>query len=376
MQQRPVLWGSLWFSALAVLLAACGGVPAASPPAGAPSSPPSRPVSAAPVSTAPASAAQPAASAAAAERLGIRYGLLASISNAAMFVPAEAGQFAAQGLDVTIQTFTDTVQIMVSVGSGQLQMGNITLGAAAFNALNRGLDLKILASSTQNPPRGGAAVPAIARADLYDSGALTKPEHLKGRKLAINAKGNILEYSTAKLLALGGLTPSDVEMVYMPFPDMIAALGNKSLDAGLMLEPAGTQAIVKGVGKLLSDDYSPNTQNALMVVNGKFAEQHRDALERLLMIYLQTTRRFTDGGYKRDDQALSIIESYTKVAPDITKRVPDTYWPRDCKANLESLQDQQNYYLSVKSTDYTTPIPLEKYIDYSFLEAALKKLGS
>ena len=50
-----------------------------------------------------------------------------------------------------------------------------------------------------------------------------------------------------KLLARGGLKPSDVDVLTMPFPDMVAALGNKSIDAGNLLEPAATQAITKGV---------------------------------------------------------------------------------------------------------------------------------
>jgi len=309
------------------------------------------------------------------ERTAIQYGLLGSFTNAITFVPVETGAEAAQGLDISITTFTDTVQIMVSVGSGQLQMGNITLGAAALNALNRGIDLKILASSTQDPPGHGMNAPAVARTDLYDSGALTTPAQLKGRKFSINAKGNVQDYQVAKLLARGGLKPSDVETVYMPYPDMVIAFGNKSIDAADMLQPTAAVAMSKGVARLLSDDFSPNTQLAVLVVNGKFAEQHRDALERFLQVHIQTARKFDDGGLRRDDQALAIVEKYTKVAPEITRQVSDPYWPKDGKINVESLQDQQNYYLLAKSVDYTQPIAFEKFIDYSYLDAALKKIG-
>jgi NitT/TauT family transport system substrate-binding protein len=352
---------------IAMLVAACGGAPAASPAVSSQAS------------TQPSAAAtgKPAVSSSITQqRVAIRYGLLASVAGAITFVPVETGEMAAQGLDVSISQFTDTVQIMVQVAGGQLDMGTITIGAAAFNALNRGLDIKILASSTQNPAGHGSVVPALARTDMYDSGALNNPAQLKGRKFALNAKGTVLEYALAKLMARDGLKTSDVDLVLMPFPDMVAAFGNKSIEAAMMLEPAATTAIVKGVGKLLSDDHIAGAQLAMVAVNGKFAEQHRDAMERFLQLHLQAARKFDDGGLKRDAPAMAIVENVTKVPNDITRQVPDPYWPKDGKVNLQSLEDQQNYYLQAKSVDYTQAVPLSQFIDYSYLDNVLKRIGS
>jgi NitT/TauT family transport system substrate-binding protein len=345
-------------------LSGCGGSKGTALPASTLSAP----------STA-ASTAGSSGSTTAGQRLVVQYGVQATVPNAPVLVPTETGGYAAQRLDISPLIFTDTVQIMVSVGQGQLQMGTITMGAAAFNALNRGVDLRIVASSVQDPQGHGSVVPVIARADLYDSGALRTALQLKGRKFAINAKGTVLEYALAKLMARADLRPSDLDLVLMPATEVIPAFANKSIDAAVLIDPWATAAITQGVGKVLSDDHIPGAQVAMVAANTKFAEQHPDAVERFLAVYLDAIRTFDDGGLKRDKQALAVMEKYTKVPPDITRQAPDAYWPRDGRINVESLKDQQNYYLQNKSVDYSQPIDLSKVIDYSYLDAALARIG-
>src|SRR5207249_10686586 len=114
-------------------------------------------------------------------------------------------------------------------------------------------------------PGHRATAPTIARADLYDSGALTTPARLIGRKVAINGKATALEYQIAELLDKGGLRMSDVDIVTMPFADMIPALANKSIDAALMAEPTASQVVAKGIARILAEEYAPNFQIQVVV---------------------------------------------------------------------------------------------------------------
>jgi hypothetical protein len=50
---------------------------------------------------------------------------------------------------------------------------------------------------------------------------------------------------------------------------MLAALTTGAIDAGLLLQPTGAQAVAKGIGKILSDDYNQNAQNAVLVINSR-----------------------------------------------------------------------------------------------------------
>ncbi|MFI5266941.1 MAG: ABC transporter substrate-binding protein [Chloroflexota bacterium] len=374
--------------ALALLTAACGAgtAPASSPPspvataAAKPSAPPlSASASAQPASASAKPAALAAASASAAAKPGatpVRLGLLPSVASAPIYANLEAGAFANSGLDVSITPFTDTVQIMVSIAGGQLDMGQVTLGAAALNAFNRGTDLKIVSSANQDPPEHGSLAPVLVRTDLIDSGQVKSAKDLKGRKVAINGKGTILEYSIGKYMLDNGMQPSDVEIAILPLPDQVTALGNKAIDAALTLQPLATQAIQKGVAKILTDSATPNAQLGMITANTKWAESHHDALVSFMVDHVRMIRRLSDGAVKKDDAALAAIQKWVKTDPEIVRSAPDPFWPKDGRINRKSLADEQQYFLDQKATNYTTAIPIDRMVDETYLEEALKKLGS
>ncbi|MFI5267938.1 MAG: ABC transporter substrate-binding protein [Chloroflexota bacterium] len=366
---------------LAIGLAGCGGsaAPAASSPSAptAPSSAVAKPSAA--TSVAPVSAASAAAQATPAVSPGatveMRIGGIPSSAAAPILVPMADGSFAARGIKTTFTPVTDTAQAMVSIASGQLDIGTVTMGPAALNALNRGTDLVELASGGVDPPGHGAFAPVVVRSDLMDSGAVKTMADLKSRKVALNGKGVILEYDLYKALALGNLKPADVDVITMPWPDMVVALGTKALDAGLIGQPLATQAVSKGFGKILSDDYAQGNQNAVVITNKKYLAAHPDTIQAFLEVYVQYIRKLADGAMKKDDAALATLEKYTKVTPDVMRQAPDQYWPKDARINAQSLGDQQAYFLSVKSVDYTQPLDFSKIIDQTLLEKALKNIG-
>jgi NitT/TauT family transport system substrate-binding protein len=305
----------------------------------------------------------------------VRIGLIPSMASAPILAPLEDGQFAARGLNVSVQPVTDTAQAMISVAGGQLDFGNITMGSAALNAFNRGTDLKIVAAGGADPPGHGANLPVIVRTALIDSGEVKTMADLKGRKVAINGKGVIIEYALSRALATANLKMSDVDVVTMPFPEMIAALTTGAIDAGLLLQPTGAQAVARGIGKILLDDYNPNTQNAVIVANSRFLDQHRDAVTRFLEVYLQNIRRLSDGKIKQDEPALAAIQKHTNTPPEVIRLGPDPYWPKDGRLLIDSVRSEQDYFMSNKSVDYAQPMDIQKLIDYGPLEAALRNIG-
>ena len=82
----------------------------------------------------------------------MRIGLIPNVGIAQILVPTDEGEFAARGLNVSIQPVTDTTQTMISVAGGQFDIGGVSMGPATLNAFNRGADLKIIASVFAEPP--------------------------------------------------------------------------------------------------------------------------------------------------------------------------------------------------------------------------------
>jgi NitT/TauT family transport system substrate-binding protein len=245
---------------------------------------------------------------------------------------------------------------------------------AVLNLFNRGSPLKIIAAGAAQPPGHGDNGPIVVRSQLMDSGEIRTVADLRGRKVAV-APGGAADYRLSKALATGGLAESDVEVVSMPFPDMVVALSTGAIDAGGLLQPTAAQAVSKGVGKILVDDYDQLGQGGIVAVNSAFLNQHPDAVTGFLEVYLQAIRRLSDGKIKTDEQALAAVQKYTNVPPEVIRLGPDPYWPRDGHVMIDSLRDQQAFYIRTGNTEYSQPLDIETLIDYGPLDAALKNIG-
>src|SRR3546814_13524554 len=77
----------------------------------------------------------------------------------------------------------------------------------------------------------------VVRKDLYDSGEIKSAADLKGRTIAITARGQFTHLLAGKALESGGHTVDDARLVTMSYPDMVAAFDGGSIDAAAFVEP-------------------------------------------------------------------------------------------------------------------------------------------
>jgi NitT/TauT family transport system substrate-binding protein len=250
--------------------------------------------------------------------VALTVGVLASAAAAPIIVPSEEGQFEARGLNVSLELETDTAQTMQSIATGQYDIGYAGMGSAVLNAFHREIGLKIIAAGAAQPSGHGDNLSVIVRTALIDSGAVKTTADLKGRKIAINGLGGP-EYKLAKALSVGGLTNSDVDIQLINYPNMVAALSSGAIDAGLLIQPIGAQAVANGVGKVLLDDYDQNGQGGLVFASTHLLTEHPAAVTSFLEVYLQAVRRLSNGQIKNDDKALTALEHNTNVLPAVIR---------------------------------------------------------
>ena len=72
------------------------------------------------------------------------------------------------------------------LGTGQLDANAGAISAGTFNAVQRGVDLRIVAPMSFLPQTGGAS-PLLVRKDLADR--VRSAADMRGRKVAINVRG-------------------------------------------------------------------------------------------------------------------------------------------------------------------------------------------
>ena len=324
--------------------------------------------------TASPSAAPPVAAQAAA---AVRIGTLGIIADAPVYIAADRGYFAEQGLAPTLERFDTGAQMIAPMAAGQLDAGAGTPAASLYNAIGRDLQLRIVAENARVAP-GRSHIAMVARTDLLADGSLRDYADLRGRTIAINARGGGTEVQIDRALARGGLSLADVDLKEVPFPDMLPALANRSLDLAITIEPFLSIGQARGAFGLFRPvgDFYPDQQIAVLLYAPHFVAQ-RDAASRFMVAYLRGLRDFDDA-FSRDFGRSEVVDVLARNTAVRDTAIYATMIPhrvdRNGQINREGLAADLDYYAARGYLDRERP-DLATVIDTSFLDVALGQLG-
>jgi NitT/TauT family transport system substrate-binding protein len=310
----------------------------------------------------------------------VNVGAASTTSDAPIYIADKKGYFRAEGLEAKVTNFRSAADMVAPLGIGQLDAGAGSASAGLYNAMLQGIYIKIVADKASSAP-GYGATKILVRKDHVESGRYRSPADFKGMKFAMNAPGVSNTATLNALLRSVGLKYSDVETINLPFPDHVAALGNKGVDASASVEPGPTIAIKNGFAVLVKgdDEIIPNHQIAVLLYSENFVRK-TDAARRFMRAYLRAVR-FYNGALKdgrmigpNADEVIAILAEATPIKnPAIYKAITPTGMNPDGKVNLTSLADDLAFYR--EQGLITGNIRVEQVVDNSFVEAALKDLG-
>ena len=189
-------------------------------------------------------------------------------------------------------------------------------GPQQLEALNAGaLDI---AETAESPPifaqAAGDALVYLAK--TFPSGKtvslLVRPEanikkirDLAGKKIAFQ-KASIGHYLLVRALATEGLTLKDVQQIFLPPPDAIAAFSEGAVDAWFVWEPYVTRTVQAELGSVLLDGETLRDTTNFYSVNRAFFEKHRDALK-IFLRELQGASRWSRAHPKEMAELLTNI---------------------------------------------------------------------
>jgi ABC-type nitrate/sulfonate/bicarbonate transport system substrate-binding protein len=307
----------------------------------------------------------------------VRIGTLGIIADAPVYIAADRGYFADQGLAPTLERFDTGAQMVAPLAAGQLDAGAGTPAASLFNAIGRDLPLRIVADNARVAP-GRSHIALVARPDLLSGGGLRDYADLRGLRVAVNARGTGTEIQLDRALARGGLTLADVDLQEVPFPDMLPALANRSLDAGITLEPFLALGLARGVFEVFHPvgDFYPDQQIAVLLYSPQFAAQS-DVANRFMVAYLHGLRDFADAFYRdvNRDQIVDILARNTVVQDRAlyAAMVPHQV-DRNGQVNRESLAADLDWYAAHGYLTGDKP-DLNTVVDMRFVDYALGQLG-
>src|SRR5262249_23900217 len=98
----------------------------------------------------------------------VKIGIARTISYAGPYIADAMGIFRENGLDVSITGFNSAAQMIAPLGTGELDVGGGTVSAGFYNAVGRGIGMKIVADQAPIKPGYGYSSLMVAK-DHADS---------------------------------------------------------------------------------------------------------------------------------------------------------------------------------------------------------------
>jgi NitT/TauT family transport system substrate-binding protein len=312
----------------------------------------------------------------------VRLGIARTISDAGYYVAEGLGFFREENIELTMTPFNSAAQMIAPLGGGDLDAGGGTVSAGFYNAVARGIDIKIVADqASMNPGYGYSSL--MVRKDLVDSGRYKSFADLKGKKVAIGAPGTGTASALNEVLKKGGLKYSDVDVIYIGFPDHLPAYQNGGIDASITNEPTMTRAIDAGVAvRIAGNDVTyPDQQTAVMFYSERFIKNRRDVAERFMRAYVRGIRVYLDAlkdgklAGPAADKVIPILIKYTPIKDEAVLRriVPSAVNP-DGDVNVASLKRDLAFFRELGLIE-SKDVGVDGIVDNSFVKAAVAKLG-
>jgi NitT/TauT family transport system substrate-binding protein len=311
----------------------------------------------------------------------VTVGVASTISDAPLFIAAAKKFFQDDSLDVTIVNFRSATDMVPMLASGQADVVAASASAGFYNAMTSDIKIRIVADKASSPP-GYGATKVLIRKDHVGSQRYKSPLDLKGMKVALNAPGVSNTATLNALLKSVGLKYSDVQTVYIPLPDHVAALANKAVDAAASVEPGPTMSIENGSALLVKsdDEIIPNHETAVLLYSEMFVVKKQDIATRFMRSYLRGVRYYNDAlkdSRLAGPNASDVISILSASTPMKDMKVYQTMTPPginpDGKVNIESLQSDLDFY---KEQGWANGnIKVNQVVDHSFVEQVLKELG-
>jgi NitT/TauT family transport system substrate-binding protein len=311
----------------------------------------------------------------------VRVGIARTISDVGYYVADAMGFFRAEGLEISLVNFSSAAQMVAPLGTGELEVGGGTVSAGFYNAFGRGILMKIVADQGSIRPGYGFSS-LMVRKDHVESGRYKTFTDLKGMKIAVGAPGTGSASALNEALKKGGLKFSDVEVVYIGFPEHLPAYKNKGIDASITNEPTMTRAIEDGaaVRAAGNDVIHPGQQTAVVFFADQFIRK-RALAERFMRAYIRGVRVYHDaleGGRiagPNADEVIAILTRYTPIKdPAMFRRMVPSWVDPNGEVNLASLRKDLAFFRQLGMIE-RKDIDVEAVLDDTFAKAAVLQLG-
>jgi NitT/TauT family transport system substrate-binding protein len=231
----------------------------------------------------------------------------------------DAGYFKDENIEVELVPMAGGGQIIPALQSGALQFG-ISDALGVLNARNGGIPATYVSFNFQQT----SADPV--HAVLTMNPAIKTAADLKGKAVATN-----LSYNTDWTMMREWLRKQNVDLKTVtfreiPFPDMLAAIRNNTVEAAGVTEPFVTLGKEQGarvLGYYFTDVKSPNVLSGIVAML-PYVEKNKEVVRRFLNAINRAIDDFKDPKIVRET-----IAANTKIPPTVIEKMNLGEWSKN-----------------------------------------------
>ena len=312
----------------------------------------------------------------------VNFGYLNLVGDIPFLFADEAGYFKQENIQVNFVQFDSAAKMIPALGVGQLDAGVGSANAALYNAVARGIGIKIVADKARFAPGYGSQA-LMVRKDLIDSGAFKSLADLKGRKVAmISTATNEASAMNEAMLSVG-LTFNDFQKLLIPQPQQTVAFQNGAIEASIASEPFVSILVKSNLAVRFAgtDVFYPNAQTGVLFYGDLFIKKRKDVAARFMCAYIRGLRAYNDAlkdGYLAgpgSEDMISVITKRTNVTDrDLVKSMIAIAVDPNGEVGVESLKKDFEFFK--KQGQLEGQVTVEQVLDRSFATDAVKVLGA
>lgn len=312
----------------------------------------------------------------------VKIGNLNTIADIQIHIAEEKGYFAQEGIKSEFILFDASAKMIAPLGTGDLDIGGGATAVSLFNAIDRGIGVRIVADKGRTE-KGYVYQSLVIRKALIDSGRFKSYADLKGLKIAQGAAG-VGPWSVLNEMAkVGGVKYSDIEKLYMAFPQQVAAMKSGAVDGSIMNEPFKTLVAREGIAVEFAptEDVFPNYELSLLLFGDRFRKERPDVARRFMRGFLRAARDYNDalenGRWRKDGRAEEVIGIFarrTNMPVDLIRAITPPASDPDGRVMLDSVRKDLAFFKEQGEVT-NQALTVEQCLDMSIAEAVAKELG-
>jgi ABC-type nitrate/sulfonate/bicarbonate transport system substrate-binding protein len=303
----------------------------------------------------------------------LAYGGIPGVISPLLFLKPEILKHYGKTYTVKSTFIRATSIAMQGLASGDFDLSYISFTALANAIKNGGLDIKVIADITKWGSHGHQGPVALV---MKDSG-INSVNDLKGKILAVTAKGTGFHYALLANLRKAGLKSGDTTIVEVRRPAMGPALKEGRVNLVFIGPPTLYAIEGKDDTKRVfsAEDGMGDVQALVLVGRTKFLKENADVMKDFMEDYITGLRWFLDP--KNREEAIKITADFAKrPAPFFASFAfgkKDFYHNPTATPDITALQKNVDLMHDLGVLDQK--IEVKPYFDLSYLNAAKDRLG-